>query len=119
MATLLTSYSDYLPPALREIDWQMHPLDGGLLLFNRDTGLNIKMEGEETAELRRVAPRTLLIAVTNVCNLQCHFCYRNLASASDWTYDNLLEFCQQASEWGVLEAAFGGGEPTLFKDWER
>lgn len=87
MTEILTSYRDHLPPELRGFDWQPHPLDGALLLFERDNGLNIKLEGEETAHLRRSAPRTLLIAVTNVCNLKCHFCYRNLASPSDWTYN--------------------------------
>jgi MoaA/NifB/PqqE/SkfB family radical SAM enzyme len=118
MTTILSSYRDYLPPALRGLNWREHPLDGALLLFDRDSGLNIKLEGEETADLVRVAPRTLLIAVTNICNLQCHFCYRNLASPSDWSYESLLSFCQEASEWGVLEVAFGGGEPTLFKNWQ-
>jgi MoaA/NifB/PqqE/SkfB family radical SAM enzyme len=117
MSAILSTYSYYLPPRLRGLDWQVHPLDGALLLFERDSGLNILLEGEETTRLQRIAPRTLLIAVTNICNLQCPFCYRNLASPSDWTYESLLEFCQQASDWGVLEVAFGGGEPTLFKGW--
>jgi MoaA/NifB/PqqE/SkfB family radical SAM enzyme len=109
----------FLPPELRFLSWRAHPLDGKLLLFERNTGLNVLLEGEETAELRRVAPRTLMIAVTNLCNLSCHFCYRNLKSPSEWTYDSLLEFCRQASHWGVLEVAFGGGEPMLFKRWEQ
>ena len=116
--TILSTYRDFLPPALQKINWQTHPLDGALLLFDRDTGLNIKLEGEETTDLVRVAPRTLLIAVTNICNLQCHFCYRNLASPSDWNYESLMQFCREASEWGVLEVAFGGGDPTLFKNWQ-
>ena len=111
---MLNDYHKYLPSGLRGLNWQTHPLDGALLLFDRDTGLNIKLEGEETTDLERNAPRTLLIAVTNICNLQCPFCYRDLKSASDWTYASLLEFCQAASEWGVLEVAFGGGEPMLF-----
>ena len=119
MNDILTTYQTFLPPPLRSLNWQPRPLDGALLLFERDTGLNIKLEGEETAHLEQVAPRTLLIAVTNICNLTCHFCYRNLKSPSEWTYASLLAFCQQASEWGVLEVAFGGGEPTLFPDWER
>jgi MoaA/NifB/PqqE/SkfB family radical SAM enzyme len=114
---ILTNYHPYLPLPLRGLNWQPHPLDGALLLFEHDTGLNVKLEGEETAHLERVAPRTLLIAVTNVCDLSCPFCYRNLTSSSDWTYQSLLEFCQQASEWGVLEVAFGGGEPLLFPRW--
>ena len=119
MTNILNTYPDFLPENLRRLNWQAHPLDGALLLFDRDTGSNVKLEGEETAHLERVAPRTLLIAVTNICNLTCHFCYRNLKSPSDWTYETLLEFCQQASAWGVLEVAFGGGEPMLFPNWEQ
>jgi len=119
MTNILTTYTDYLPPELRLLPWRTHPLDGKLLLFERDTGLNILLEGEETAHLTRVAPRTLLVAVTNICNLSCHFCYRDLTSPSDWTYETLLDFCKSADEWGVLEMAFGGGEPTLFPQWER
>ncbi|MAS33609.1 MAG: hypothetical protein CL610_06365 [Anaerolineaceae bacterium] len=116
---MLNDYRKYLPSELRGLNWQTHPLDGALILFDRNTGLNIKLKGEETTHLERNAPRTLLIAVTNICNLQCPFCYRDLESASDWTYASLLEFCQAASEWGVLEVAFGGGEPMLFPNWER
>lgn len=110
-------YTLYLPPPLRHLAWRPHPLDGKLLLFERDRGLNLLLEGEETAELQRVSPRTLLIAVTNICNLKCDFCYRNLKSSSQWTYESLISFCQEAAEWGVLEVAFGGGEPTLFPHW--
>lgn len=119
MTDILTTYKNYLPPELRGLAWRVHPLDGKLLLFERDTGLNILLEGEETAHLRRVAPRTLLVAVTNICNLKCHFCYRDLKSPSEWTYDSLFEFCKQANEWGVLEMAFGGGEPLLFPEFTR
>lgn len=112
-------YTQFLPPQLHSINWREHPLDGKLLLFDRDSGLNLLLEGEETAHLKRIAPRTLLIAVTNICNLDCPFCYRDLESKSVWRYDSLLEFCQQASEWGVLEVAFGGGEPMLFPRWEQ
>ena len=112
------SYKDYLPPALRELDWRLHPMDGKLLLFERDSGLNVLLEGEETAHFQRLAPRTLLIAVTNVCNLTCHFCYRDLQNPSLWTYKSLMQFCRDASEWGVVEVAFGGGEPMVFPRWD-
>ena len=114
-----TFYTSLIPPALRHLPWRAHPLDGKLLLFERDTGLNALLEGEETAHLQRHAPRTLLIAVTNACNMTCHFCYRDLNARSGWRYDTLLEFCQQADEWGVLEVAFGGGEPMLFPRWPQ
>ncbi len=109
----------YLPTELRHLNWQAYPLDSKLLLFNRDTGINVLLEGDETAHFECIAPRTLLIAITNICNLSCSFCYRDLKLASAWTYETLLEFCRAASDWGVLEVAFGGGEPMLFKGWQR
>jgi MoaA/NifB/PqqE/SkfB family radical SAM enzyme len=108
----------YLPENLRLLPWRAHPLDGKLLLFDRDTGLNVLLEGEETAHFRRIAPRSLLIAVTNACNLTCSFCYRDKHARSAWTYESLLQFCREADQWGVLEVAFGGGEPTLFSRWD-
>jgi len=113
----LLDFTSYLPPQLRNLPWRTHPLDGKLLLFERSSGLNVLLEGEETKHLQRLAPRTLLIAVTNACNLTCPFCYRDLASHSLWCYETLLKFCQDANEWGVLEVAFGGGEPTVFPCW--
>jgi MoaA/NifB/PqqE/SkfB family radical SAM enzyme len=117
MANLLDSYRPFLPPEVRGLPWHAHPLDGKLLLFERDTGLNALLEGEETAHLTRIAPRTLLVAITNACNLTCDFCYRDLENRSLWRYDTLLEFCRAVDEWGVLEMAFGGGEPMLFPRW--
>lgn len=113
----MLDFHTYLLPPLRTLPWRPHPLDGKLLLFERDMGLNLLMEGEETAHLQRTAPRTLLIAVTNGCDLTCSFCYRDRTARSLWRYDTLLAFCQAADEWGVLEVAFGGGEPLLFPRW--
>ncbi len=118
MTDVMTTFRDYLPLPLRSLSWRLHPLDGELLLFERDNGLNVLLEGEETQHLQRAAPRTLLIAVTNACNLACPFCYRDLASPSLWRYDSLLKFCQDADTWGVLEVAFGGGEPMVFPHWQ-
>lgn len=35
-----SDFKIYLPPPLRDLKWQAHPLDGKLLLFERDTGLS-------------------------------------------------------------------------------
>jgi MoaA/NifB/PqqE/SkfB family radical SAM enzyme len=116
--TLPTEFIRYLPPELQGLSWRAFPQDGKLLLFDRGTGLNVLLEGDETAHFRQIAPRSLLIAVTNACNLTCDFCYRSKQAHSLWTYDSLLRFCQEADEWGVLEVAFGGGEPLLFPRWD-
>jgi MoaA/NifB/PqqE/SkfB family radical SAM enzyme len=56
----------------------------------------------------------LQVGLTNACNKTCGFCYRPLEAKSLWTYDSLLELARFCDEWGVLEVAFGGGEPTIF-----
>jgi MoaA/NifB/PqqE/SkfB family radical SAM enzyme len=117
MSDLVAEFAHFLPPVLRAIGWRAHSLDRKLLLFDRDTGLNIQLEGEETQHLRRVAPRTLLVAITNACNMTCEFCYRDLELRSLWRYETLMDFCREIDEWGVLEIAFGGGEPMLFPHW--
>jgi MoaA/NifB/PqqE/SkfB family radical SAM enzyme len=117
-ADLLAEFARFIPPPLRALKWRAHPLDGKLLLFERDSGLNLLLEGDETAQLWRIAPRTLLTAVTNACNLTCPFCYRDLESRSLWRYETLLDFCKEIDQWGVLEVALGGGEPMLFPRWQ-
>ena len=52
-----SDYFKYLPPTLHHLPRRAHPLDGKLLLFERDTGLNVLLEGEETAHFQRLAPR--------------------------------------------------------------
>jgi len=90
------------------------PLDGKLLRFDRDTGVNQLWSGDETAHLVQKAPRVLQVAITNICNKSCEFCYRPLDADSAWTFEELIELAHFCGAWGVLEFAFGGGEPTVF-----
>lgn len=89
-------------------------LDGALLLFDRDTGLNVLCDGPETAHLRQRAPRVVQLGITNRCNLACSFCSRELAAASTWTAQDAFVLLRGLAARGVLEVAFGGGEPWLF-----
>ncbi len=86
------------------------PLDDALLLFDRRTGWNAILEGEETLGLRMRAPRSIQFAITNLCNLSCGFCSRDSNEQSEWTCDTAFDFLSDMSELGVLEVAFGGGE---------
>jgi len=94
--------------------WRALELDGHVLLFDRMTGTNVLVTNDTTAGLRRVAPRMLQVALTNACNKACSFCYRPLDAKSQWSFDDLLELARFCDAWGVLEIAFGGGEPTVF-----
>ena len=57
-------------------DWRAHPLDGAMLWFDPRTGRSVRFDAPETRELRRVAPRVVMFAITNRCNLACSFCSR-------------------------------------------
>lgn len=92
------------------------PVDGGVLLFDRDSGTNVLIDaaGEQLA-----APRSVQFAITNRCNLACSFCSRDTASASAWTHDTAFAMLSGLADAGVLEVAFGGGEPFAFRGFAR
>ena len=98
----------------RHVVWRELPLDGALLRFDRDTGRNQLLRGTPFAANVQRAPRVVQMALTNACNKTCGFCYRPLEAASRWTFDDVLAFGRFLGEWGVLELALGGGEPTVF-----
>lgn len=91
------------------------PLKDALLLFDRDTGLNVLCDGQETMGLAPIAPRVIQFGITNRCNLACSFCSRDLDAASEWTEDSAFDILAALAADGVLEVAFGGGEPFTFR----
>ncbi|MBK7156294.1 MAG: radical SAM protein [Sandaracinaceae bacterium] len=94
------------------------PLDGARLLFDPRTGLNLRVEGPSTRGLVRTAPRVVLFGITNQCNLRCSFCSRDSSAPSEWTPDSAFEMLTGLAERGVLEVAFGGGEPLAFRGFD-
>lgn len=100
--------------ALRSI-----PLDGARLWFDRSTGLNVRVDSPATRALRQAAPRTVLFGITNACNLSCGFCSRDLAAPSRWTPERAFETLKAFDALGVLEVAFGGGEPLVFRGFDE
>lgn len=94
------------------------PLDAAFLLFDRDTGTNILLDGPETDALRMQAPRSVMFGITNKCNLACTFCSRDLDADSAWTADEAFALLSGLADAGVLEVAFGGGEPFAFRGFE-
>lgn len=55
------------------------------------------------------------IALTNACDLSCPFCYAPKSSHS-LQMDNILTWAKELDGIGTLEIAFGGGEPTLYRN---
>lgn len=100
--------------ALRSI-----PLDGARLWFDRTTGLNVRVDSPATRALKQAAPRTVLFGITNACNLTCGFCSRDVKAPSHWTAERAFETLKAFEALGVLEVAFGGGEPLVFRGFDE
>ena len=81
--------------------------------FDRHTGINVLMDEVRPAEKTwSRAPRQVSIALTNVCDLHCAYCYAPKSRAS-LTADQVLAWLVELDEAGCLAVGFGGGEPTL------
>ena len=65
-----------------------------------------------------LAPRQVSIALTNICNLHCEFCYapKNKASLE---FESLKKWIKELDQLGTLGIGFGGGEPTLYPDFSK
>jgi MoaA/NifB/PqqE/SkfB family radical SAM enzyme len=86
----------------------------GAHFFDRDSGLNILLDEVEFApEDWSCAPRFVSFAITNQCDLKCHFCYAP-KQRLQLNHDDVLRWCSELDANGCLGVGFGGGEPTLF-----
>jgi MoaA/NifB/PqqE/SkfB family radical SAM enzyme len=85
----------------------------GLHFFDRLTGLNILLDEVRADQSTwSLAPRQVSIAITNLCDLHCVYCYapKHRAMLSARSVATWLEELDQA---GCMGVGFGGGEPTL------
>lgn len=92
-------------------------LDGAALFFDPASGVNRLIRNNTTRNLRRRAPRSLQVGLVSTCNLTCGFCYRDAKADNKLSREFLVDFLGRAADWGVLEVAFGGGEPLLFPEF--
>lgn len=86
-------------------------------LFDRISGLNVLLDellAEEAAWSK--APRQVSIALTNVCDLHCAYCYAPKFKAS-LRKEQVLDWLRELDTEGCLGVGFGGGEPTLHPDF--
>lgn len=86
----------------------------GIHFFDRITGLHILLdEYKMPPESCSVAPRTVSIALTNICDLKCGFCY--VPKSKDLLPLNfVLTLAKKLDDLGSLEITLGGGEPLLY-----
>lgn len=85
----------------------------GIHVFDRSTGVNVLIdEARVPPRLWSNAPRTVSIALTNACDLECPFCYAPKEPAA-LDPKVLYRWLDELDIHGCLGVGFGGGEPTL------
>ena len=81
------------------------------------SGLNVLLDELPTKKaLWSIAPRQVSIALTNVCDLHCAYCYAPKHKASLCT-EQVIEWLRELDGEGCLSVGFGGGEPMLHPDF--
>ncbi|WP_313298475.1 radical SAM protein [Diaphorobacter sp.] len=89
----------------------------GVHIFDRHSGLNVLLDELCPNEaFWSKSPRQVSIALTNVCDLHCGYCYAPKHRASLRT-DQVLDWLKELDAEGCLGIGFGGGEPTLHPDF--
>lgn len=89
----------------------------GVHLFDRLSGLNVLLdEFRPKKAVWSTSPRQVSIALTNVCDLQCAYCYAPKHKASLHP-DLVIGWLKELDTEGCLGIGFGGGEPTLHPDF--
>ena len=89
----------------------------GVHLFDRLSGLNVLLDELRPEEaVWSTSPRQVSIALTNVCDLHCAYCYAPKHKASLHA-DQVLGWLKELDTEGCLGIGFGGGEPTLHPDF--
>lgn len=89
----------------------------GFHFFNRSNGNNILINELILPEAEwTVAPRQISVALTNICDLHCKFCYAPKIKAT-LPFDYLKKWLKEIDQLGTFGVGFGGGEPTLYPEF--
>jgi sulfatase maturation enzyme AslB (radical SAM superfamily) len=99
--------------------WKQRCSAAGIHFFDRTTGLNVLLdEISVPVSLHSRAPRQVSIALTNRCDLACAHCYAP-KSRDQLRFDVVTRWLAELDSHGALGVGFGGGEPTLYPEFER
>lgn len=85
----------------------------GIHFFDRESGMNLLLD-EATVPMEgwTAAPRQVSIALTNVCDLACPYCYAP-KSRDRLDAEVVKGWLRELDRLGVFGVGFGGGEPLL------
>ena len=91
----------------------------GIHMFDRATGINVLIdEVRVPPAMWAKVPRTVSIALTNACDLRCPYCYAP-KRGSNLNIEQLTKWLMELDRHGCLAIGFGGGEPTLHKEFSK
>ncbi len=91
----------------------------GIHVFDRATGVNVLIdEARVPPAMWSKAPRTVSVALTNACDLRCTYCYAP-KDGGNLDIGRLTGWLVELDRHGCLGVGFGGGEPTLYKEFAR
>jgi sulfatase maturation enzyme AslB (radical SAM superfamily) len=86
----------------------------GIHIFSRDKGINILLDEIRLPQnIWAKAPRQISIALTNICDLSCSYCFapKNYAILNQ---DLVRKWIIELDSNGCIGVGFGGGEPTFY-----
>lgn len=86
----------------------------GIHIFDSTTGMNVLLDEIRVPEiLWAIAPRHVSMALTNSCDLACHYCFApKIPAALD--VELVKNWVCELDKNGCIGVGFGGGEPTLY-----
>jgi len=91
---------------------------GHWALFNRHTGMKMRVSFEDGTPLYSAAPELVDVKLTDACPFGCDFCYMDSRPEGKHAeLSDVLLVAERLAEAQVFEVALGGGEPTLHPDF--
>ena len=88
-------------------------------LFDENTGKTIRLDGADNCNnWKKSGPELLDISITNYCERNCSFCYRNSSKVGKHMSTSLYrDIINEAKELKVFQVALGGGNPNQHPDF--
>jgi MoaA/NifB/PqqE/SkfB family radical SAM enzyme len=97
--------------------WKVRFGSAGVHIFNRISGLNVLVDEFVPPEASwAAAPRQVSIALTNTCDLACSYCFAPKTRAA-LDFKAVTSWLNELDQNGSVGVGFGGGEPTLYKQF--
>ncbi len=110
-----------IPKEKNSKDWVAKKNNHDWVLFNRASGLKIRMslENGEIVE-KGSTPELADIKITDFCPFACEFCYQDSTlEGKHAKLENIRFIAQEMAKKQVFEVALGGGETTLHPQFKE